>query len=471
MRLPMNHLWERARHARAWATQPPAGRLRSDHARASQRGSVLIIVMWIAFGLVSIALYFGHSMSLELRAADNRVAGLEAEQTIAGAARYVSYVLTTYATNGAVPDPLNYQREAVPVGDASFWLIGRDTNQTTGDRPFFALVDEASKLNLNTATTNMLALLPGMTPELAAAIVDWRDTDSNVTPGGAEDETYARLTPPYKCKNAPFESVNELRLVYGMTLDILFGEDTNLNGVLDANENDGNVSLPNDNKDGRLDAGLLEYVTVHSRAPNTRSDGSKRINVSTGRQQLATLLGQIFGTKRANEILARLGPPTTTFRSLMQFYLTSRMTPEEFAQIAGEISTSNGQYTDGLVNVNTASETVLACLPGIGASNAPTLVSYRQSNPDQLTTIAWVAVAIGAQPATQAGPYITTQSYQFTADVAALGHQGRGYRRVRFIFDTSEGTPKIRYRQDLTRLGWALGSEVRQSRLLVKEGQ
>ena len=70
--------------------------------------------------------------------------------------------------------------------------------------------------------------------------------------------------------------------------------------------------------------------------------------------------------------------------------------------------------------------------------------------------------------ALQAADCITTQSFQFTADVAALGPHGRGYRRVRFIFDTSEGTPKIIYRQDLTHLGWALGKDVRQTWLLAK---
>jgi hypothetical protein len=34
---------------------------------------VLIIVLWIAFGLVSLALYFANSMNFELRASDNRV--------------------------------------------------------------------------------------------------------------------------------------------------------------------------------------------------------------------------------------------------------------------------------------------------------------------------------------------------------------------------------------------------------------
>ena len=69
----------------------------------SERGSVLIIVLWIAIGLVSIALYFANSMNYELAAADNRVNGLSAEQAIEGAARYVGYALQNFATNGAVP--------------------------------------------------------------------------------------------------------------------------------------------------------------------------------------------------------------------------------------------------------------------------------------------------------------------------------------------------------------------------------
>ena len=100
-------------------------------------------------------------------------------------------------------------------------------------------------------------------------------------------------------------------------------------------------------------------------------------------------------------------------------------------------------------------------------------MNYRQSNPNNLTSIAWIIDALGqgypdALQALQAGDYITTQSYQFTADIAALGPYGRGYRRVKFIFDTSSGTPKIIYRQDLTHLGWALGKAVRQNWVLAK---
>ena len=95
------------------------------------------------------------------------------------------------------------------------------------------------------------------------------------------------------------------------------------------------------------------------------------------------------------------------------------------------------------------------------------LVNYRQANPDKITSVAWVIDALNVQGAAatqlaqQVGDTITTKSYQFMADVAALGPYGRGYRRVRFVFDTSTGTPTIIYRRDLTHLGWALGKDVR----------
>ncbi len=149
------------------------------------------------------------------------------------------------------------------------------------------------------------------------------------------------------------------------------------------------------------------------------------------------------------------------------------MTAAEFALIATNLTTTNGTYIEGRVNVNTASAVVLACLMDGDYAAAEQLVNYRVSNPYNLTSIAWVIDALGqnypdALQALEAGDYITTQSYQFTADIAALGPYGRGYRRVKFVFDTSSGSPTIIYRQDLTHLGWALGKEVRDNWVLPK---
>jgi hypothetical protein len=51
--------------------------------------------------------------------------------------------------------------------------------------------------------------------------------------------------------------VAELRLVAGASLNLLYGEDANMNGLLDANENDGDVSSPSDNRDSGAGPGAL----------------------------------------------------------------------------------------------------------------------------------------------------------------------------------------------------------------------
>jgi type II secretory pathway component PulK len=437
-------------------------------------GSTLVIVLWVSFGLVSLALYFGHANSVELRAADQRASGIQAAQAISGAARYAAHVLTNLDTPGVISDlavspTYLYRSEAVLIGDSRFWFIGRDPNRISSglasqELPRFRLVDESSRLNLNTATVEMLELLPRMTPALAAAIIDWRDTDSDVSDQGAEDETYQRLNPPYRCKNGPFESVDELRLVAGMTPEILFGEDLNRNGILDPNEDDGDAAEPWDNRDGRLDPGLIEFFTVHSRESTLRADGSRRISIGAqGRQELGTLLQERFGADRGNQILGALGNPNQAPASLLEFQIRTGMSVDEFIQIEADLIAGDGQTPPvGLVNVNSAPEAVLACIPGIGFDMAPALVAYRQSNPNRRDTVAWVGEILESSRAVQAGRYLTGRSTVYAADIAAVGHFGRGYRRVRYVFDGSEGILRIVQRQDLTHLGWALGRQARQ---------
>src|SRR5690349_19494071 len=69
----------------------------------ARHGSVLIIVIWICFGLVALAIYFANSMSSELRAADNRVASANAHQALLGGIRYAEHVLANYGSSGTPP--------------------------------------------------------------------------------------------------------------------------------------------------------------------------------------------------------------------------------------------------------------------------------------------------------------------------------------------------------------------------------
>lgn len=475
---------------RAGSNAPAAGLSpRRDSLPRGERGSILIIVMWVCFGLVALTLYFANSMNSEMQAAENRRAEIAARQALEGGERYAAAVLTQYGKNGLVPGSADYLSEAVPVGEeAKFWFIGRHYDVLPSDQaptePYFGFVDEASKLNLNTVTSQMLQALPipDMTPEFADAIVAWRTANSSAAQ--LAESYYSQLEQPRHNKGAPYETVDELRLVQGALLSLILGEDTNRNGLLDANENDGDASAPRDDQDGALLAGLLEYVTVYSAEPTTSASGNNRINVTTlttqqARQTLQTRMTTVgISQQRATQIMARFpfnaqNPQATQApTSVADFMVTSQMTADEWelmhTELTATATTGGGTGTGttaagatGLVNVNTASYAVLSAIPGIGADYAAAIVAFRASNPDQLRTFAWLPQVMPAASIRTAGRYITDQSYQFTADVAAVGANGRGYCREKVIIDMSTGKPRIAYRQDLTSYGWALGAKTR----------
>jgi DNA uptake protein ComE-like DNA-binding protein len=434
---------------------------------AASSGTVLIVVLWVCLGLVSLTLVFGNTMLIAFRGTDNAVAGRQADQAIEGAVRYAQFLLANTEERGQLPLPENYVWERVPVGEAWFWYLSRSPSPDSSQEQVFGLLDEASKLNLNTASQSMLEGLPTMTAELAAAIVDWRDEDDEPSEGGAETETYQLRDPSYVCKNAPFETVEELTLVNGATWEILYGEDLNRNGVLDPNENDGSRTPPDDGADGRLDPGLLELVTVYSREPNERADGSERLDVNESSEELASLFEEAFGEERASEILGRTSGGDAG--SLMEYFLRSGMSSDEFDQVAGELRAGDEEELVGLVNVNTASEAVLACIPGIDEQKASELVATRSLQAVPRPSVAWAAEVLGEEAALQAGPYLTAQAWQITADVAAVGRLGRGYRREQVVIDASGETPEVIYRRRLGGLGWALGE--RTLRSLQEEGR
>jgi general secretion pathway protein K len=65
-----------------------------------------------------------------------------------------------------------------------------------------------------------LLTIVSLDPNLADAVVDWIDPDSDVTqPAGAEDPQYLRADVPYRAANHPFVSISELLLVQGFTVD------------------------------------------------------------------------------------------------------------------------------------------------------------------------------------------------------------------------------------------------------------
>jgi len=447
--------------------------------QADTRAAALAVVLWVAFGLVSVALYFGHGMSMQLKSAANIHAGSQSEQAIDGAARYIELYLDSLENEGVVPFDENYRWDRIPIGEASFWAVGRDNDNQNLTEPHFDLIDESGKINLNMEDTDalveMLSKLLFMTPEFAAAIGDWVDEDDEVRESGAESDAYSRTDPAYVPKNGPFETIDELRLVSGATEALLVGEDLNRNGVLDPNEDDGDLTPPNDNGDGVLDKGLLEFVTVYSKTSTIQTNGEPKFNISNigggggqggqaggaSREDLIEALEERVGSGRGTEIANAIGNAPSLLQLFQNLQRSQNVTIEEFGLFDDLLTTSTNAQT-GLININKASREVIACLPQLDEGDADAIVGYRQGNQGNLNSVAWLTEALNDDEKIAAiAPFITDKGYQFTADISALGRNMRGYRRSRIVFDISEELPKIVYRRDMTREGWALGTEIR----------
>ncbi|GAB4371456.1 MAG: type II secretion system minor pseudopilin GspK [Deltaproteobacteria bacterium] len=94
-----------------------------------------------------------------------------------------------------------------------------------------AVEDEERKINLNRlvlpngnapddqklAVFRRLLEILKIDPSVADAVVDWIDNDDTPRVGGAESAYYESLSRPYRAKNDLFDTVEELRLVRGVT--------------------------------------------------------------------------------------------------------------------------------------------------------------------------------------------------------------------------------------------------------------
>jgi general secretion pathway protein K len=154
------------------------------------------------------------------------------------------------------------------------------TKYAIGDGLMTAQIeDERSKLNLNDLATaadpnakktkvlrvkRLFALLQ-LNPDLVDAIVDWVDADDIPEAAGAESVYYQALRPSYRAANAPLQTPRELRLIKGMTPEIVDK--------------------------------LLQYVTVYPH------DGESRININTADLLVLQALDPRISQTMAGEII------------------------------------------------------------------------------------------------------------------------------------------------------------------------
>ncbi len=420
-----------------------------------QSGSILMVTMWVVLVLAGLVLVFTRTMRVEAIASVNYLSALKTEALTRGAVAFVQARLQEEDEILMLEGEEPY--EVIPLGDGYFWLLR--PNLDDDDTYYFGIRDEASKLNLNTASEEMLLKLPEMTSELANAIIDWRDEDDEVSESGAEKEYYLLLDEPYYAKNDYFETVEEVLLVKGADLEILFGEDWNRNGVLDDNENDADDSEPSDDRNGSLDRGFYDYVTVYSKTPNVDSSGEQRIDITSADvTELRELLLQVMDdyTLQGWTSILRL----ETFTSPLDFYYKLELAPEQFEQIEDQIGMSSEEEIDGLININTASKEVLMCLPELEESDVDDLLKKRDDDSTDTDSLLWVTEVLDKEKVVAIGPYITTDSCRYSADIVGVSGDGRSYCRYKMVVDTLDGAFEILYWKSLKHLGWPLDEDI-----------
>ena len=496
-------------------------------------GYVLFAVLIVVVVLSLVAYRYAESMSTELQVS---VRASEAGETKGFASSGVHYAI------GLLADPdmkgtLNgnpYDNKdlfgGIAVGDPAgkrgggrFALINlSDTGATGGERyPLrYGVADECAKLNVNslilqdpTGETLYAALmkLTNMTEEIADAIVDWLDADETQRPSGAEAGIYQGFSPPYACKNGPISSLEELLLVRGVTPQLLFGNDRNRNGVLDAGEDDGS----------ELNRGWSEFLTCYGREVNIDSEGLTRIDLNTAdlatlSAQLTPVVGQelsdyIVYVRSTNKAVAaapltamQVAAPPANLRDLVQKIvdakgqgtrkLSSTMTlfstqipltappaapgmppnpvpvvacplndPAQLQSLLSllldKTSASTGYELSPRINVNTASRDVLLGLPGLIETEVDTMITTRSTlTPTDPATLsgAWIVT----QAKLSADKFKIIEKYiggrTFTYRIHSVGYFGKAggpVSRVEAVVDVALGVPRILYYRDLTDLG------------------
>jgi type II secretory pathway component PulK len=277
----------------------------------SRRGVVLIIVLIVVVVLALAAYTFTELMITHREATEysgrQAQSRLLVDSGVDSVRRFLMQdKITQFEAGGIYDNPLAFQGQLV-LDDPDPNLRGRftvmaplldDEGYPGGLR--YGLENESARVNINAllwlesqpgmqgAGRALLMALPNMTEDIADAIMDYIDEDTEPREFGAEDEYYFELDPPYLAKNAPLDTVEELLLVRGVTPQLLFGADANRNGVLDSGEalaateteaTTGAAALL-ESEFGSMDRGWSAYLTLWSMERNANALGEPRIFIN-----------------------------------------------------------------------------------------------------------------------------------------------------------------------------------------------
>ena len=203
------------------------------------KGIALILAILIISLIVALTLQFNTSMWTNLHAAVNLADGIKLGCIARSGFNGALAVLREDATEGDV-DTLHetwaYSR-TFSEASSSLFEEGRfllDIKDLSGRIQINRLINEDGSYNdaqkdllMRFLSSSEFGLDTEEAENMVDAIKDWIDSDNEVTRFGAEDSYYQALEIPYPCKNGPFEFIEELLLVRGITKELFYGAGEN----------------------------------------------------------------------------------------------------------------------------------------------------------------------------------------------------------------------------------------------------
>jgi general secretion pathway protein K len=186
----------------------------------TERGAALVLALLVIALLMTLVLEFDRSVRLEHRAAGNYRDGTAAFYLAKAGLAEGRALLTADLLTGEQSDNLT---EA--------WALPGETPLGAGVMRV-SIIDEERFFPINSLVSNNIVNVDRVTQfqrllreleiddRLADAVIDWLDQNDTALPDGAESDYYALLPTPYRAHNGPIDSLEELRLIKGVTDDI-----------------------------------------------------------------------------------------------------------------------------------------------------------------------------------------------------------------------------------------------------------
>lgn len=377
---------------------------------------------------------------------------------------------------------LQHQWVADDGADRWYFSVYCAPDAASGDLRF-GLTDEAGKLSLRHTDPAWLARLPGLDPALVQALVpDAARTNLPVlvrtnlasNPAGVGTATDAGGTGELVPGPLLEASLDEVFVGAGLGLALLHGEDANFNLRLDPNEDDGESSPPLDDRNGLLDGGLQQWLTVDAYDLNVDAEGRPRVNLNDARADLASVglpksaVDYVAARLRAGKpfqhpvelLLAEEALPDATGKAVPQ---KSGIGADELVNVLDRCTTTDDPRLPGLINLNTAPRAVLAVLPALGESGADAVVASRPGlSMAERRTPAWLLQRglVSPDQFKVLAPRLTTRSYQFRFHCLGYAVPSGRYRVLAATVDVAVEPARILRLQDLTRFGFPMPLEL-----------